>query len=229
MDLELVLLLMESVLLVVTTTLLVYSIREGHQRNRLMLEVNMATKTLTRLEYFQSVSDAMLEAKNEIIACITGRRPTEEDDLRRLKSILVALDKAVNRGVKVRYLLPKFQDRLYIGFLYTKAGAEVRYTTNSIVTSLRYMVVDNKIVVMGIPVTTGKRTVTRKGHRIPSEALASILTEHFNSHSEQDMSLKEYAQNVLQQTGTSVETMAVEFGLEPKELQTIIGGENRNR
>ena len=80
MNLELVLLMMESVLLVVTTTLLVYSIREGHQRNRLMLEVNMATKTLTRLEYFQSVSDAMLEAKKEIFACITGRRPTEEDD-----------------------------------------------------------------------------------------------------------------------------------------------------
>jgi hypothetical protein len=225
MNLDLTLLLMEFILLIVTITLLVASVREGRQRDRLISEVNNATKTLTRLEYFHSASNAMIEAKKEAVACISGRRPIEGDDVARVQFILVAMEKAIKKGVKFRYLLPKFQDRLYIGFLYTKAGAEVCYSNSNIVSSLRYMVVDNELVIIGVPAETGMETATRKGHRIISEALASILTGHFNSFAEQKvaMSLQEYAKEVLTQTGTTVERMAAEFGLEPKELQEIIG------
>jgi len=222
MNLELILLIIESVLILVTILLLLYNIREGRQRNSLISGVEMATRTLTRLEYFISVSDSMLEAQNEVVACITGRQPNDEADMRRVKTLLVSIEKAINRGVKIRYLLPKFQDRLYIGFLYGKAGAEVYYSTSNIFSNLGYMVVDNKSVIIGIPSVMGNQNVTRKGHCIPSEALASILTSHFNDSLGEAISLEAYAKDVLRETGTSIKSMAVEFGLETKELQLII-------
>ena len=223
MNLELTLLLMETLLLAVTLTLLAFSVRESRQRHHLITEVDMATRALTRLEYFQCVNESILGAKHEIMACITGRRPTQDEDKHKVESLISALEKATSRGVRVRYLLPKFQDRLYIGFLFSKAGAEVRYSANSVVSSLRYMVIDGKTVVMGIPETTAGKTVTRKGHHLPSKALAEIMTAHFNSLSAHDMTLQEYAQNVMHQTGTTIETMAAEFKLEPRELQGILG------
>lgn len=222
MSLELTLLITETILLIVTIILLFYNIREGRQRTSLISGVEMATRTLTRLEYFHSVSDSMLEAQNEVVACITGRQPVDEDDRRRISALLVSLEKAIDRGVKVKYLLPKFQDRLYIGFLYSKAGAEVHYSTSNIFSNLSYMVVDNKLVIIGIPSVNGNQSVTRKGHRISSEALASMLVSNFNSSSRESMSLQAYAGDVLRETGTSIKSMAAEFGLEPCDLQPII-------
>ena len=73
------LLVLESVLLVATVILLVYGIYEGKRRDALLREIGRATKVLTRQEYFFSIMDAMLDAKREIIGCITGRPPTGDD------------------------------------------------------------------------------------------------------------------------------------------------------
>ena len=70
------LLILESILLAVTIVLLLYSIREGRQRKNLLLEIGKTTKILTRQEYFLTVIDSMMDAKEEIIGCITGRHPT---------------------------------------------------------------------------------------------------------------------------------------------------------
>ncbi|MGD8351785.1 MAG: hypothetical protein PVG55_02200, partial [Nitrospirota bacterium] len=118
-SLELGLLVLESVLLLATIFLLVMSIREGRSRDALILQVERATRILTRHEYFFTVADSMLDARREVVAYITGRRPSGEDT-RRVREITGVVERLVRDGAKVRYLLPKFQDRLYMGALYTR-------------------------------------------------------------------------------------------------------------
>ncbi|HYA12553.1 MAG TPA: hypothetical protein VEF37_06255, partial [Thermodesulfovibrionales bacterium] len=60
MSIEIILLLLESVLLIVTVILLIFSLREGRGRRNLLLQVERATKVLTRQEYFLTVTDAMM-------------------------------------------------------------------------------------------------------------------------------------------------------------------------
>ncbi|MCK9197758.1 MAG: hypothetical protein M0P16_12335 [Syntrophales bacterium] len=79
MTLELRLLLLESVLLIVTVTLLTFNIHEGKQRDILLREVGKATMVLSRQEYFLPLMDSMLDAKKDIIGCITGRSPSSDD------------------------------------------------------------------------------------------------------------------------------------------------------
>ena len=101
------LLVLESVLLVATVIMLIYSLYEGKRRDQLLREVGRATKVLTRQEYFLSIMDAMLDAKQEIIGCITGTPPSG-DDVRMTRHISDAIEDVTRKGVKVRYLLPKF-------------------------------------------------------------------------------------------------------------------------
>jgi len=75
MTLEIGLLALESILLLATIILLVYSIKEGKQRDKLIIEVGKATKILSRQEYFLNVLDSMMDAQEEIRGCITGRMP----------------------------------------------------------------------------------------------------------------------------------------------------------
>ncbi len=107
MTIETVLLLLESVLLVATVTLLLYSIKEGKDRKNLLLEVGKATKILTRQEYFLTVTDSMMDARSEVIGCITGRLPTG-DDKKRTKNIIDDIQRLTRDGVRIKYLIPKF-------------------------------------------------------------------------------------------------------------------------
>jgi hypothetical protein len=125
------------------------------------------------------------------------------------------------KGVKVSYLLPKFPDRIPIAVQYTKAGAEVLFSNCLMVHSIRYTVVDERIVVLGIPESTGETEATKKGYTIPSEGLAMVLKNYFNE-CEDKTSLKEYLQEVCKQTGATVEHLAREFRLDEKELKELL-------
>jgi len=105
--------------------------------------------------------DAMLEAKREIIGCVTGRPPSG-DDLKMTKSIVEAIEKMTKKGVRIRYLLPKFPDRLQMGIQYTKAGAEVFFSSCLLVHNMRYSVIDDRTVVLGIPESIGEKEATKK-------------------------------------------------------------------
>ncbi len=52
---------LESVLLLATIILLLYSIKEGRGRKNLLSEVGKVTRMLTRQEYFLNVTDSMVE------------------------------------------------------------------------------------------------------------------------------------------------------------------------
>jgi hypothetical protein len=219
MTIEFGLLVLESVLLVTTVILLIYGIHEGRRRDHLLREVGRVTKVLTRQEYFFSIMEAMLDAKKEIIGCITGTPPSG-DDIRMTRHIADAIEDQTGRGVRVRYLLPKFPDRLQLGVQYMKAGAEIFFSSCLLVHSIRYCVVDGKTVVLGVPESVGEREATKKGYTIPSEGLATILKNHFDD-CEDKTNFKEYVQEVVKQTGATLDHLAREFRISQEDLKRL--------
>jgi hypothetical protein len=220
MTMELGLLLLESLLLVVTVILLVYNIHEGKQRDSLLKEVGRATRILTRQEYFFTLLETMHEAEQEIIGCITGSPPSG-NDIKMTGNIAAAIEKMTGKRVHIKYLLPKFPDRLQVGVQYAKAGAEVRFSSCLMVHSIRYSIIDEKVVVFGIPESTGEKDATKKGYKIPSEDLAMILKNYYNS-CEKQMSLTEYLQEIIEQTGATPEHLAREFHLDERDLRQLV-------
>ncbi len=220
MTVELGLISLESLLLVATIVLLVYNIHEGRQRDKLLTEVGKATKVLTRQEYFFTVMESMLDAEREIIGCITGRLPSG-DDIKMTRNIVGAIERMTTKGVHIKYLLPKFPDRLHIGVQYAKAGAEVLFSSCLMVHNLRYSIIDERIVVIGVPESTGEMEATKKGYKIPSEELAMILKNYFNTCDKQT-GMKEYLQEIIAQTGATPEHLAREFHVAEKELKQLV-------
>ncbi len=219
MTMELGLILLESVLLAATVIMLIYGIHEGKRRDQLLREVGRATKVLTRQEYFFSIMNAMLDAKQEIIGCITGAPPAG-DDINMTRHISDAIEERTRKGVTVKYLLPKFPDRLQIAVQYAKAGAEILFSSCLFIHDMRFTVVDERIVVIGIPENLGEREATKKGYTIPSEGLALTLKNYFNT-CEKQSSLKEYLLEVIGQTGATIEHLAREFRIDEKDLRNL--------
>ena len=221
MTLEIGLLSLESLLLVFTIVLLFYSIKEGKQRDKLIMEVGKATRVLTRQEYFLTIIDSMMDAKEEIVGCITGRPPVE-DDIRMTRTIIENIKQITQKGVRITYILPKFPDRLHIGFRYMKAGADILYSSCLMVHNIRFIIVDERVVVMGVPEITGEKESTKKGYRIPSEGLAMVLKNYFNT-CEKQSTFREYLNEVMKQTGATPEHIAREYNIDEKELGKVIG------
>ncbi|MDQ7786307.1 MAG: hypothetical protein RDU01_01745 [Thermodesulfovibrionales bacterium] len=220
MTVETILLILESLLLGFTIILLLFSIKEGRGRKNLLLEVEKTTKVLTRQEYFLTVMDAMLDAREEVAGFITGRLPTG-DDTKRTRAIMNNIERLSKEGVSVKYIMPKFHDRIHIGNLYTKAGAHVKYSTCAIVHDFRYIVVDDRIVVIGMPESTGEKEATRKGYRIPSEGLSAVLKEYFYKCWEENIDHADYVKEVMKQTGASLKVLAQELQISEEDLEKI--------
>jgi len=223
MKIETTLLILESVLLIATIILLLFSLKEGRGRRNLLMEVGKATKILTRQEYFLSVTDSMMDAREEVAGVITGRLPAM-DDKKRVNEIAHHIEKLKKEGIRATYLIPKFHDRLHIGHLYQKAGAEVRYSICAIANNIRYIIVDDKVVVIGIPESTGETEATRKGYRIPSEGLAAILKDHFSRCWEESVNYENYLKEVVRQTGATPGLLAKELQIDEKELEKSLTG-----
>lgn len=217
MHTETILLVLESVLLVFTIALIAYSIKEGTERKSLLEEVGKATKILTRQEYFLTVTDSMLEAKKDVIGCVTGRLPVG-DDTKRTRSVEGNIEKLVSHGIKVRYLMPKLHDRLHMGLKYKRAGAEIRYTNCLIMHDLRFTVVDDDVVIIGLPESTGEKESTRKGYRIPAEGWASLVRTWFHACWDEALDFELYVKEVYSHAGNSVKVLARELRLEEKDL-----------
>ncbi|RJQ46905.1 MAG: hypothetical protein C4538_05830 [Nitrospiraceae bacterium] len=220
MSIEIGLLLLESVLLVATIILLVLSLKEGRQRDKLLGEMSKATRILTRQEYFLTVLDAMMSAKEEIVGCITGRFPGKSDS-QMTKDISAILETLTKKGVRVKYLLPKFPDRLHVGSLYTKAGAEIMYSSCLMVHNMRFIIVDDRMAVIGIPESIGEAEATGKGYRIPSEGLSMVLKSYFNT-CEKQTSFGDYVKEVMKQTGATAQHLAREYKIDEDELKKFL-------
>jgi hypothetical protein len=220
MTIETGLLLLESFLLIATIILLVYSIFEGKQRDKLLLEMGKTTKILTRQEYFLMVIDSMMGAKEEIVGCITGRIPGGNDK-QMTRDIIATIENLSRKNVRVKYLLPKFPDRLHIGYLYTKAGAEIFYSSCLMVHNMRFIIVDERVIVIGIPEVVGETEATKKGYRLPSEGLAMVLRNYFNT-CEKQTNFTDYIKEVMNQTGATLQHLAREYKIDEEELMKLM-------
>ena len=217
---ELSLLVLEGLLLIFTVSLLLLSIKEGRGRDSLIMEVTKATKTLTRHEYFITVTDTMMDARKEVIGVITGRMP-KGDDQKRTREIVTHIEKLHQSGVKIQYVMPRFQDRLHVGWLYSKAGAEVYYSSCAHVHDLRYVVIDGKVSLLGVPESVGEKEATKKGYRIPSEGLAHIMKLSFAGCLNDSVSFEEFVRETVKQTGAPLKTLARELNIPDDELSRM--------
>jgi hypothetical protein len=87
--------------------------------------------------------------------------------------------------------------------------------------NIRYIVVDERIVVLGIPESVGEKEATKKGYAFPSEGLAAILREYFTGCDKQ-VSLKEYLHEVIEHSGATLEHLAREFHLDESDLKNLL-------
>ena len=220
MTIEMGLLVLEAILLLVTIVLLLYNIKEGKERKNLLIEIGKTTKILTRHEYFLNVIDSMMDARQEVIGCITGSHPTGEDQ-KIVRDVIENIERLTKKGVRITYLMPKFPDRLHVGYLFKQAGADVRYSSCLMVHNIRFIVIDEKLVVIGIPEIIGEKEATKKGYRIPSEGLAMILKSHFSA-CEKQIGFVEYLKEVIQQSGATPKILARELQINAEELEKLV-------
>lgn len=176
---NLALLAVELFLLVVTIVLLVLNRREFRGRNQLIEHISMAADVVTRQEYFVTVLETLQGAEHYVRGVVTGSPPSSEEG-EVINQLLGVISSAVGRGVDVRYLLPHAPDRLHMAQRYRSAGAVVKFNAAVLVSDARFMVVDDKEVVVGLPVRKGQDEPTKKGHLIPSESVASLFREQFD-------------------------------------------------
>jgi len=172
------LLIVEPFLLVVTILLLVLNRREMKSRDSLLRHLSATADVVTRQEYFVTVLESLHAARSSVSGSVTGSAPqAEEGEV--IQQVADAISMAVRRGVKVRYLLPYAPDRLQMAHLYAKAGADVRFSPGVLVSDARYMVIDGRSVVIGVPERKGRDEPTRKGYVVPSESIATMFSEQF--------------------------------------------------
>ena len=161
---ESALLIVELVLLIFTVILLVFHLRQDKVHKNLIREMSKTTRVLTRQEYFSEVIHAFQETEKSILGCITGSKPSDNDN-KNIEIIIRNIRELVKKGVKISFLIPKFPNRLYIGYRYSTAGADVRYNNCAIVSDIRYIIIDEKFVLIGIPKIVGENEPTKKGYR----------------------------------------------------------------
>ena len=78
--------------------------------------------------------------------------------------------------------MPKFSDQTARQPVYhmKASSTEIQYSSCLIVHITPFIIVDDRIVVIGITESIGEKEATKKGYRIPSEGLALILKDYFN-------------------------------------------------
>jgi hypothetical protein len=196
---QLPLLLVELILLASTLILIIMTRTEFKSKGELMRHVSRATESITRQEYFASVVESIKGSKRDIFATVTATPPSpEEIDV--IAIILDSISKSIVRSVRVRYLMPLTPDRLLMARRYKTAGAEVRFHPALIVSDARFMVVDEKNVVIGIPERNGKDQPTKRGHVMTSESLSSLFKERFERlwDSEEAKSYSQYLLSLVE-------------------------------
>ncbi len=172
------LLLVELILLAATLLLIVMTRKEFRARGELIQHVSTATDAITRQEYFATVIDTIQGSDKYVYATVTGTAPSSnESDV--VSMILDSVSRAGARGVKIRYLLPCSPDRLPMARRYRKSGAEVRFHPDLLVSDARFMIVDDRTVIIGVPERIGPSQPTKKGHNIVSESVAYLFREKF--------------------------------------------------
>lgn len=222
------LLIIEPFLLLATLLLLFLTRREQKGRDRLLQRLSAATDVVSRQEYFVAVLGSLQSAKSYVYGSVTGSAPqAEETEV--LHQVTNAMAAAVARGSGVRYLLPTAPDRLQVARMYTESGAEVRFNPGILVSDARYMVVDDRSVVIGVPERKGRDEPTKKGYVVPSETVAALFRAEFEARwgASETKTYKDYLSEVvtnarLSNPAISSELIASNLKLDRNEVEAVL-------
>lgn len=225
---QIVLLFVELLLLVATLALLLLSRRESKSREIMMRHFTSVADVITRQEYFVAVIDTIQKAKEWLYASVTGSPPTPEES-EVIEQILKALKDSSERGVSLKYLLPLSPDRLHMAKKYRLAGAEVRLNPSLPFSDVRYTIADGKITLIGVPARKGRKEPTRKGYSIPSESVAHLFRNHFESlwNSPESKTFDAYLKDIVSHAVKANETISAErlasnLNLDKDEIANVI-------
>lgn len=227
LDLNLFLLVVELILLVPTLLLIVLGRREERGRRSLISELTTTAKMVSRQEYFNNVIFGMQTATLTIKGSVTGSIPKniEQDEV--VGNIIEQIRMAKSRGIQVQYLLLKSHDRLPIASRYRLAGAEIAFHSSLLVSDLRYVVFDRKYVLIGLPSSVGENEPTREGYLIPSEGMAEIFLQQFDSKWGQAIQYDEYLTEVLLEAknhspNASVSLLSTQLKVPESEVKRVL-------
>ena len=223
-----ILLTVETILLFGTIYLILMSRREYRGRMKLIDKMSIAMELFTRKEYFDAVFDIYREARGWIVGTVTGSKPSDNDRYF-IENLLDLIHYKIKSGMRVRLVMPKSPDRLYMGYRYNSIGIKVHYHENLLIYDLRYTIGDGKVVVMGFPIELGESKPTRRGIKIYSEVLASILNHNFERHWNAKNSmdyedyLKEFVEGAVEsQPGITLQTISKQLNIPVKEIERVI-------
>jgi hypothetical protein len=225
---QILLLAVELILLVPTLSLLILNRREIGARETLMRHFSSVADVITRQEYFVAVVDAIQRSERTLVGSVTGSSPLNEEG-EVIRHILGSIAEASKRGVQLRYLLPLAPDRLKMGSLYSKNGAKVKFSPAVLVSDARYMCIDSKTVIIGVPERQGRDEPTRKGYTVQSESVSRLFMREFEElwESPQSKSYDQYLRELVGQTRTGNSTaspglIASQIGVSPEEVESAI-------
>ncbi len=193
---DLLLLCIELVLLILTFITIVLHRKEEQGREELIEKMLQTAKIVSRQEYFNLVISSIQESNKEIAGLITGSKPSEEDR-ELIKKISLELKKANERGVRIRYLLPKSTDRFEVACLYSDSGANIRFHPGLLVSDVRFTIIDGKTLLLGLPSISGRDSPTKEGYILPSEGISGIFMNIFEQHWNESVECEEYIKEVL--------------------------------
>ena len=224
---QLPLLIVELFLLVATVSLLVLNRKEQKAREKMIDHFSSVADVITRQEYFVAVVDAIQRAERSLCGSVSGSPPTHEEG-EVIQQILDTIADAARRGVKMRYLLPLAPDRLQMGKRYKLSGAEVEFHPSLLISDMRYMLVDDRLVLVGVPERKGRNEPTRKGFTIPSESVAHLFKTQFEVEwaSKEAKGYQEYlgqlvAQARVSNPSVSVELVARNLGVDREDVVAV--------
>lgn len=232
LDLNLILLTVELLLLIPTLALLILGRRETQGRQALLRQMATTAKMVSRQEYFNSVQFGMQNATRSIKGSITGSSPQTPEQRDQVDGIFEQIRHANNRNVTIQYLLPKTQDRIGVASKYREAGADLRFHPGLIVSDIRYMIVDGKHTVLGLPSAAGENEPTREGYVIPSEGLAQILLQQFEEKWAQAVTYDDYLHDVLRETKShnpniSSQLLSLQLDISESDVNRLLATEEK--
>ncbi|MHB1909962.1 MAG: hypothetical protein ACYCQJ_13985 [Nitrososphaerales archaeon] len=197
LDLNFILLVVELVLLAPTLLLLILGRREEKGRRELLTHITSTARLVQRQDYFNSVRMGMEASKEFINGSITGSMPKAQEQEDQVNKIIDEIKRASRRNVSVKYILPKLHDRLTIARRYREAGAEIRFHPGLVVSDVRYVVIDGKNTVLGLPSGVGEDQPTREGYLIPSEGLAHLFLAQFEEKWAHSLTYDEFVNEII--------------------------------
>ena len=193
----------ELVLLAATFVLVFLSRKEAKARDVHIRKIVEASKIVSRQEYFNNVVEGMQAATSYIEAAITGTSPKSSETTAQIQNIVSQIRTAYNRNISIRYLVPKSEDRVSLGYRYKEVGADVRFHPDLLLEDMRYMIIDGRLTILGLPLISGENEPVREGYRLPSEGTAIVFHEQFQRKWSEALRYEDYVKEVVRHMMTS--------------------------